>query len=157
MYKLSPLALKALKSKTKNALARFEDAYPQFLEQYIEGVSKSATKEISPNILQIEGEIASAPEIRSFFKNKKKNENINVSTLNDNHYEIFDEKKTPIMNFEVWLKEFEKSSTQAVKGKKGVLPAILASLGSTSNKSVYKALKDANFIRSSDEFIRQEF
>ena len=153
-FRMLEPALKALKSKTKNALARYEDAYPQYLGRYIEGVSKPIAKEVSPDLLQIEGEIASAPEIISFFKNSKKGKNTKVSNSNEKNYEIFDEKKTPIMNFEIWLKEFEKSNSQATEGKKGVLPAIFASLENVSSKTIYQALKDANFIRSSDEFIK---
>ena len=40
-FRMLQPALEALKGKTKNALARFEDAYPKFLEEYLEQISNS--------------------------------------------------------------------------------------------------------------------
>ena len=141
-------ALEALKAKTKNALARFEDAYPQFLEQYIKEDSESSNTDSTLESPQIEGEIASAPEIRTLLK---KNSNESISSSKDS--ELIDEKQSSLINLEIWLKKSGKSEIQTPKAKKAVLPEILASLDNVSNKSIHLALNKAGFIRSGSEFI----
>jgi hypothetical protein len=136
-------ALEALKSKTKNALTRFEDAYPQFLEKFIKESTKPAKG--SSELPQVNGEIASDPQIRTLLNNNKKNESSVESSSSD-------EKPDSLISFESWMKKISNRLQPAEK-KKAVLPAILASLDNVNNKIIHLALKDAGFIRSGSEFI----
>jgi hypothetical protein len=145
-------ALEALRAKTKNALTRFEDAYPQFLEQYIKA-SESPGDDSPLESPRIEGEIASAPEIRTLLKKRKRNKNSDESASPSENPELVDEKQSSLMNLEIWLKKLGKSEIQTPEAKKAVLPEILASLDNVSNKSIHQALDKAGFIRSGNEFI----
>jgi hypothetical protein len=145
-------ALEALKSKTKNALTRFEDAYPQFLEQFIEKSKKPSAKNSSSEPPQVEGEIANDPQIRTLLNKIKKDKNSDKSLPNNEGSKLIDEKPDSLVSLESWL---EKTGTrlQPREEKKTVLPGILASLDNVSNKAVYTALSEAGFIRSGSEFM----
>lgn len=148
-------ALEALKGKTKNALARFEDAYPKFLEQYIKEKSKSSKKDFLSETPQIEGEIASAPEIRGLVKKGKKIKKSEVSESSNTESELIDERQSSLMNLETWLKKSGGAIDQSPEVMRAVLPIILASVKSASNKSVHMALNKAGFIRSGSEFMQK--
>lgn len=137
-------------------MTRFEDAYPQFLEQYIKEASESSNTDSPSESPQIEGEIASAPEIRTLLKRSKKNKNSDESVSSNKNSELIDEKQSSVMNLEVWLKKSGKSKIQTPEAKKAVLPEILALLDNVSNKSIHQALNKAGFIRSGSEFITRE-
>ncbi|MDQ6786312.1 MAG: hypothetical protein M3033_05780, partial [Acidobacteriota bacterium] len=145
--------LKALRAKTKNALERFEDAYPQFLEKYIKENSESSNANVPLKPVQIEGEISSAPEIRPLLK---KDNNINKSdelTNKNSKSELINEQQTSLLNLEVWLKKSGKSEMPSIEAQKAVLPQILTSLDNINNKNIHTALNKAGFIRSGNEFV----
>lgn len=117
-------ALEALKGKTKNALTRFEDAYPQFLDQFITDAKKhSGDESYTP---QIEGEISNNPVIRAL---NKADEN-GLSS-----------------------KENKKSDSDFFKESQAVLPKIHNSVSTVTSKSIHTALNEAGFIRPATEFI----
>lgn len=151
-FKIIRPALDALKSKTKNALARFEDAYPKFLGQYIEQSAKVPESDSSSGSVKVEGEIASDPVIRAAMKKAEQSEKPNKSTSDNTESELIDEKQTSLMNIEVWFKKSKKTQA-ASESKKAGLPKILASLKKVDNKAIHAALNEAGFIRSSDEFM----
>lgn len=137
-------ALEALKSKTKNALIRFEDAYPQFLEQFI---IDSSNPNLPLELPQIEGEINSDPQIKNLLNKNKKDKSLNTAK-NDKSSNT---KSNPPSTYENRLKKIS-GKYQSCKKSKAVLPAILASLKTVNNKTVYSALSEAGFIRSGSEF-----
>lgn len=151
-FKIIRPALEALKGKTKNALARFEDAYPKFLEQYIEQATKSPESNSSSQSVQVEGEIASDPVIRAAIKKAKQPKRSVKSALVDSESELIDEKQNSLMNVEVWFKKSKKHQSGS-ESKKAVLPEILALHKKVNNKTIHVALNDAGFIRSSGEFM----
>lgn len=151
-FKIIRPALEALKGKTKHALARFEDAYPQFLEEYIEQSPKSSEPNYSSISVQVEGEIASDPVIRSAIKKAKQSKRSTESSDNNSDAELIDQKQTSLMNVEIWAKK-TRHSKKSVETKKAVLPEVLNSLKEVNNKTIHSALNEAGFIRSSDEFI----
>lgn len=150
-FKIIRPALEALKAKTKNALTHFEDAYPKFLEQYIEQSPKSSESDSSASV-QVEGEIASDPVIRAAMKRAKQSEKPDESSSDNFESKLIDEKQNSLMNIEVWFKKSRKTKS-ASESKKAVLPEILNSLNEVNNKTIHSALNEAGFIRSSDEFI----
>jgi hypothetical protein len=121
-------ALEAIRSKRKDALAKFEDAHPQFLGTYIKESAKQYPKaskiQTAPTI---EGEIASSPQIRKLIKNKTANLTDEISNTPSAIISDYGEKEA-------------------------VLPKILASVVEVNNKSVYQALNQAGFIKSGTEF-----
>lgn len=145
-------ALEALKAKTKNSLARFEDAYPQFLERYIEQSSKPPESDFSSEPIQVEGEITSDPVIRSAMKKAKQPKRSTKSSSDNSESELIDEKQNSLMNIEVWFKKSKKTKS-VPESKKAVLPEILSSLKEVNNKTIHAVLNKAGFIRSSDEFM----
>lgn len=153
-FRMLEPALKALKSKTKNALARFEDAYPQFLEQYIKE-SPNPLSKVSSEMPQIEGVIADAPEIITLTKKNKNADNSGLSKSISENSEVIDKRKLSLMNVESWLKKSGSSieSSESSNSSKAVLPEILNSIKNVNNKSVYAALREAGFIRSGNEFL----
>ena len=146
-------ALEALKAKSKNALARFEDAYPQFLEKHFEKSQKVSKSNNSLKTLQIEGEIANDPVIKA--KIKEEEEKSDNSANTDPTLELIDKKETSLVNVEVWLKKKEENKFPLSEIKKPVLPEILNTLDEINNKTIHEALKKENFIRSSSEFISE--
>lgn len=116
-------------------------------------VFKASSTDSPSESPQIEGEIASAPEIRSLLKKRKKNKNSTESTSSSRNPELIDEKQSSLINLEIWFKKSGKSEIQSPDAKKAVLPEILASLDNVSNKSIHQALNKAGFIRSGNEFI----
>jgi hypothetical protein len=145
-------ALEALKSKTKNALTRFEDAYPKFLEQFIKESKKPSTKNSSSEPPQVEGEIANDPQIRTLLNENKKDKNSDKSSPVKNGSKSINEKSDSLVSLESWLEKIGKK-LHPPEEKKGVLPGILASLDSANNKAIYTALNQAGFIRSGSEFM----
>jgi hypothetical protein len=141
-------ALEALKSKTKNALARFEDAYPKFLDQFIIESSKTNSPSEPP---QVEGEIASDPQIRTLLNKSKKGKPSNSNKSGKSEIEESDS----IISFDNWLKK-TTDKYQSSNSPKAVLPAILASVNQATNKSIHEALNKAGFIRSGNEFYQEE-
>lgn len=146
-FKIIRPALDALKGKTKNALAKFEDAYPKFLEEFIKKSEKDGNS-VSP---QIEGEISSDPVIRALRKENKKVKKTDNPNSSDESSELIDEKQTSLLNLEIWLKK--SGEIQNHPETKAVLPAILSSLDKVTNESIYAALNEAGFIRSGSEFM----
>lgn len=144
-FRILQPVLEALKAKTKHALARFEDAYPKFLDDFVKQTSKSNNPS---ETIQIEGEIASDPVIKALIE---KSEN-DKSQSGDSETELIDKKQTPSMKFEVRLKKQGKSRTSSSEEKKAILPEILLSLSEVNNKTIHIALNEAGFIRSSNEF-----
>lgn len=138
-------ALEALKGKTKNALARFEDAYPQFLEQFIEN---SASDKDSAKSIHIEGEIASDPVIRKALKCENSNK-----VVENEDAELITEIQSSLMNLEVWLKKMENAERVSSNSKQAVLPKILSSLSEVNNKTIHATLKQNGFIKSGMEFM----
>jgi len=145
-------ALEALRTKTKSALEKFEDAYPKFLEQYIKEALESSDANSSPEPPQIEGEIASAPEIRTLLIEGKNSINSDRA-LSNKKSELIDETQSSLMNLEIWLEKSGKSKTSSFETKRAVLPEILASLNNVSNKNIHEALNNAGFIRLGTEFL----
>lgn len=141
-------ALDALKSKMKNALARFEDAYPKFLDQFIIDASRTDSPSESP---QIEGEITSDPQIRNLLNNKSKDKSSNATKKGKSN----NESSYSFISYENWLKKttdkYRKSNDSRV-----LLPAIFASLNNVTNKSIHAALNEAGFIKSGNEFYQEE-
>ncbi len=135
-------ALEALKSKTKNALTRFEDAYPKFLEKFIEESKKTSGKISSSEPPQVEGEIANDPQIRTLLNKNRKDKNSDKSLPNEKDSKSRNEKPDSPVSLENRTEE-----------KKAVLPGILASLNTENNKAIHTALKEAGFIRSGSEFM----
>ncbi|HEX8377848.1 MAG TPA: ATP-binding protein [Pedobacter sp.] len=140
-------ALKALKSKTPNALARFEDAYPRFLEELIKKAPDPNSSLKSP---QIEGEITSHPQIRSS-DNNEGNKSSKKSSAKDNKTKSGFELSESLTNFDDWLKKIVDKCRHPEE-KKAALPAILASLENVTNVTIHTALNEAGFIRSGNEF-----
>jgi hypothetical protein len=120
-------ALEALKSGQKSALAKFEDAYPQFLGKYLKDSKKTPLS--AKSLPTIEGKIASSPQIRNIINQTKITRN-STGELTGTSSSI---SVSPII-------------------KEAVLPKILASVPEVNNKSVYRALSQAGFIRSGMEF-----
>lgn len=145
-------ALEALKAKTKNALTRFEDAYPQFLEEYIEKSKASSDAISSSSSVQVEGEIASDPVIKAAIKKAKQSKKSQKTSEDNSEAELIDQKQTSLMNVEIWAKKMQ-SSRNNTEARKSVLPEILTSLKEINNKTIHAALNEAGFIRSGDEFI----
>jgi hypothetical protein len=139
-------ALEALKGKTKNALARFEDAYPQFLEQFIFDTKKPSGDESGAP--QIEGEISNDPVIRALNKAGESS----VSDPHSNISESIDEKRSSLTNFRLSSKENKQSDLDFFKKSQAVLPKIYNSVETVTNKSIHTALNEAGFIRSASEF-----
>jgi hypothetical protein len=139
-------ALDALKGKTKNALARFEDAYPKFLEKFIEESTNSSKPP------QVEGEIASDPQIRTLLNKNKKDEISDELFAKKKNSNLRNDQPDSIISFESWMKKIT-NKLQPTEEKKTVLPEILASLDNVNNKTIHAALKEAEFIRSGSEFI----
>lgn len=138
-FRMMRLALKALKAKNKNALARFEDAYPRFLGDYLEHSSQQYSQD---NKLVIEGEISSSPEIRNKIDKKESSEISKIS-----------EKKTSLMNIEIWAKKSNKKKNQK-NYPKTVLPEIHTPLDKINKVSAYTKLSQAGFICSAGEFVK---
>jgi hypothetical protein len=144
-------ALEALKSKTKNALTNFEDAYPKFLEQFIKEPEDSAKNNPSEP-LQISGEITSDPQIRSLLNKNKESENSNKS-ISKKDGDIANNSVTDsLVNLDVWLEKVGDKN-QSYEEKKALLPSIFTSLEIKTNKSVHALLNEAGFIRSGSEFM----
>jgi ABC-type dipeptide/oligopeptide/nickel transport system ATPase component len=120
-------ALEALKSGQKSALAKFEDAYPQFLGKYLKESKKTPLS--AKSLPTIEGKIASSPQIRNIINQTK----ITGNSTGE-------------------LPGTSSSITVSQIIKEAVLPKILASVPEVNNKSVYRALSQAGFIRSGMEF-----
>lgn len=148
-------ALEALKSKTKNALTRFEDAYPQFLEQFIEESTKPSAKNSSSEPPQVEGEIANDPQIRTLLRKNKKDKDSNKSLPDNEDSYIGDEQPDSLISFESWMEKTRKK-LQPCEEKKAILPGILASLDNANNKVIHATLKEAGFIRSGSEFMLED-
>ena len=147
-------ALDALKSKTKNALTRFEDAYPKFLETYIENASVSSAQQPQPIPPQIYGEIASAPEVRSLTKKSAKATNATAKDFADSKNAVSDSTQSSLENLELWLEKTGKSKNTSQQVKPAVLPKVLDSIRVPSKITVHAALDERGYIRSSDEFIK---
>jgi len=145
-------ALEALKSKTKNALTRFEDAYPQFLEQFINDSVKPDSTSKPP---QIEGEISNDPQIRNILNNNKPPKNTKKSLPKPEDISTNENNSDSLTNLEDWLKKISKKALppDSSSGKKALLPSILDALEVKTNKSIHAALNEAGFIRSGSEFI----
>lgn len=125
-------ALEALKSKKRDALAKFEDAYPQFLGEYLKDSAKAQPKSFH-NLPTIEGEVATSPQIRKF-TNQTNNNRDSKSVIG----------KIPAL------------ITSSPILKEAILPKILASVVEVNNKSIHHALSHAGFIRSGMEFNEQK-
>lgn len=153
-FKIIRPALDALKSKNKDALASFEDAYPQFLEEYIERSPKLPESNgfTDSESAQVEGEIASDLVIRAAIKKAKQSKKSSASSDENSDAELIDHKQTSLMNMEIWAKKTQRSEKDD-EFKKAVLPEILSSLKDVNNKTIHAALNQAGFIRSGDEFI----
>ncbi len=146
-------ALEAIKGKTKNALVRFDDAYPAFLEEYIKQTKRPSGTGKTTEPLKIEGEIASDPVIRALTKENKKNKKTDNTDSGNNNSELIDEKQTSLMNLEIWLKQTGKTPGLSELKRTAELPEILSSLDNVTNKSIHAALNEAGFIRPGSEFV----
>lgn len=152
-FRILKPALDALKSKTKTALKHYEDAYPKFLEDYIEERLKSAESELFSNPIQVEGEIASNPVIKAAIKKVEKTTKLKKEHVNNDDSELISEKQTSLMNLEVWLNKTGRSESSPPEIRKAILPEILSSLNEVNNKIIHAALSRAGFIRPGSEFI----
>lgn len=150
-FRMLQPALAALRSKTKNALVRFEDAYPQFLIEYVKNSSKSSGEEVN-QLPRIEGEIASAPEIRSAIAKYNKTKSPK-SLVSSNGAELNDEKHSSSEKINASPKNRKILEKSAQEQEKYILPQILASIENPDSKSIHGALHEAGFIRSGNEFI----
>lgn len=127
-FRMLEPALKALKSKTKNALARFEDAYPQFLEQYVKKSLKSTRKNPSEK-WQIEGVITSEPEIRVLLEEAGQGNKHSATALSDNEdSDLINSQKSSLTNLQVWSRNIGKEDSLVSEIKEPILPNILASI-----------------------------
>lgn len=149
-FRMLQPAIEALKAKTKNALTRFEDAYPQFLEQFIEN-SVSSNRD-SKNAVQVEGEIASDPIIRSVL-NRKKISKKSYQSSKKEKFESINEKSISLKNLRTWVEKTENIEAVSSNSKETILPKILASLNEVNSKTIHTALKEKGFIKSAVEFI----
>lgn len=151
-FKIIRPALEALRFKTKSALARFEDAYPKFLEQFINESVKPDSTSKPP---QIEGEISNDPQIRNILNKNKLPKNTEKSLPKSEDVSVDENNSDSLTNLEDWLEKVSKKALlpNSSSGKKALLPSILDALEAKTNKSIHAALNEAGFIRSGSEFI----
>lgn len=128
-------AIEAFRNKQKEAIKEFEDAYPTFLEKYMDGYTSWSTNESSEKSrtsnLIITGEITREPEIKELIE---KSENDNGIRHSVNGRET--NKVKNIKN-----KRQNKSKPKA----KGILPSLLESSAENGESGIYDALANSGF------------
>lgn len=146
-------ALDALKSKQKNALIHFEDAYPKFLEIYIQNAANFPAEQPQSKSLKIYGEIGSAPEIRSLNKKGSGSKNFEFIDSVNSKNEASDSQGSSLANFDLSFEKAGKSENPSRGTKSAILPEVLNSVKDISGKTAHAALAKTGYIRSCDEFI----
>lgn len=136
-FNLLQPVLVALKNKDKKALAKFEDAYPKYLQQSLIDQPKS-------NLIVI-GKVEQEPEVRIILSDKSSQSEIN--SCNDEVFDNInpDENDT---NKKVQKAKRDKNVSSKNKSSHGILTGIYNSIERPDSKNVYEALKSKGFIHS---------
>lgn len=124
-------AIEALRNKDKKAIKDFEDAYPEFLEKYIEGYSDWTSARDNtppPPSIFITGEIANEPEIKEI-----------TSQFSDSNGQF---EEDLIIDQQKIKKEYKKKTKSKPKG---ILPAISENVSGLENHCVYNALVEIGY------------
>lgn len=132
-------ALEAFRNKKKEAIKEFEDAYPEFLEKYIDNYSNWSNSSSSENNylqpITVYGEITKEPEIinlveatQNEFKDNRSNENVETKS------------KSP------------KKSRKKKSETKGLLLSLANESSQNENNNIYNSLVNSGFTSFTDEF-----
>jgi hypothetical protein len=144
-FNLLQPALKAFKDRDKEALVKFEDAYPKFLKVVL------LDENPSPDVA---GEIVEEPEFKILLDSNPPNE----SELKIKEEPIDTETQQAINDF--FKLDNSKSNNRVLSKKKGksagLLPSIFDSIENADKTSIYFSLNKAGFIYSGSEFLEEE-
>lgn len=144
-FNLLQPALKAFKDRDKEALVKFEDAYPKFLKVVL----------LDENPLpEVTGEVIEEPEFKILLDSNPSNE----SELKIKEEPTDTETQQAINDF--FKLGNSKSNNRVLSKKKGksagLLPAIFDSIENADKTSIYFSLNNAGFIYSGSEFLEEE-
>lgn len=133
---LQPVLI-ALKNKDKKALAKFEDAYPAYLQQSLISVPE--------NKIKLSGKIKQEPEVRILLNNEAEQ-----SKINPHKNEVNSENVAPSennTNEELLQAKDEKSAPSKNEYSSRTLTDIYNSIDNPDSTNVYEALKTNGFIK----------
>ncbi len=137
--------LLALKYGDKQSLARWDDVYPTALKDYLVLLPQEAKED-----LQVEGKASSSPEIEASLNEVRTTK---TSKKKSTQLEQSPPKDLPASHSDKAKAIHKPGNSKAGKKAKGVLPSIIAQLEIKSDQAAYEALRQAGYIRSSNEFI----
>jgi hypothetical protein len=141
--------LQALKAKDIRVLERYEDLYCSLFKTYLHK---------QPVEIRAVGRINSAPEVQTLLEESHETTEQHLGL--DSELTVVSKKASLIStgtpDKDAKVSTAGDQTNRPTRRPKGELPSIVASLEEKNGIAAYKALKDAGYIRSADEFVTGE-